>query len=183
LETAGNSRNNCRNHSKIVTFIYGIYFPKHSGEPMKKETIEESLGLSPKADYKTQGKDVEKVFKDRQDDRVELLEESISDIKQMIVDRGALHKDIIKSLENIDMFINNTMPKTNEIMFGTMNDSRQKLIQELLKKKIELDELKASEKLNFWRDVALLKKELREHMKEYRDMQSKTSMIDNLLEI
>jgi hypothetical protein len=101
----------------------------------------------------------------------------------MIVDRGALHKDIIKSLENIDMFINNTMPKTNEIMFGTMNDSRQKLIQELLKKKIELDELKASEKLNFWRDVALLKKELREHMKEYRDMQSKTSMIDNLLEI
>ena len=151
---------------------------------MKKNTnIEENLGIAAKLDYKTKDTNVEKVFKDRQDDRVELIEESISDIKQMIAERGLLHKEIIKSLDSVDMFINNTMPKTNEITFGTMNDSRQKLIQELLKKKIEIDELKTQEKLNFWRDVALLKKELREHMKEYRDMKSKTSMIDNLLEM
>jgi hypothetical protein len=151
---------------------------------LKKNTnIEENLGIAAKLDYKTKDTNVEKVFKDRQDDRVELIEESISDIKQMIAERGLLHKEIIKSLDSVDMFINNTMPKTNEITFGTMNDSRQKLIQELLKKKIEIDELKTQEKLNFWRDVALLKKELREHMKEYRDMKSKTSMIDNLLEM
>lgn len=150
---------------------------------MKKNNIEEELGIAPKVDYKSKDKDVEKLFKERQDDQVDLLEESVSDIKQMIKEREELHIEIIKSLESIDMFINNTMPKPNEAVFGAINDSRQDIIKEMLKKKVEILELKAQERLNFWRDVALLKKELREHMKEYRDMKSKTSMIDNLLEI
>jgi hypothetical protein len=29
----------------------------------------------------------------------------------------------------------------------------------------------------------MLKKELRDHMKEFRDMESKTSMLDNILEM
>ena len=49
--------------------------------------------------------------------------------------------------------------------------------------KIPLDELKVNEKQNYWRDVAALKKELREHMKEFRDMESKTSMLDSMLEM
>lgn len=150
---------------------------------MKKQNIEESLGLEPKVDYKSKdNKDVEAVFKERQDDRVQLLEESINDIKQMITHRGDLHKEILKSFDSIDLFINNTMPK-NDGSAGNLSESKQELIKELLKKKIELDEMRSTEKLNFWRDVALLKKELREHMKEFRDMQSKTSMLDNLLDI
>jgi flavorubredoxin len=154
---------------------------QNKGEKLKKSTIEDDLGLSPKIDYKSKDKDIEKIFKERQDDRLQLIEESIADIKQMIVARGDLHKEILKSLENVELYINNTMPK-NEPVFGSMSDSRQDLIKELLKKKIELDELKINEKLNFWRDTALLKKELREHMKELRDMKSQTSMLDNVLE-
>jgi transcription antitermination factor NusA-like protein len=100
----------------------------------------------------------------------------------MITHRGDLHKEILKSFDSIDLFINNTMPK-NDGSAGNLSESKQELIKELLKKKIELDEMRSTEKLNFWRDVALLKKELREHMKEFRDMQSKTSMLDNLLDI
>jgi len=120
-------------------------------------------------------KDVEKLFKERQDDRVGLLKESISDIENMLVTREKLNKEMLDSLDKVDMFINNSMPKSGE--------DTHDLMKEMLKKKIEVEELKIEEKLNFWRDQALLKKELREHMKEFRDMESKTSMIDHIMEI
>ena len=124
--------------------------------------------------------DVEKLFKDRQDDRVKLLQESILDIKEMIQGRQDLHSDIMKSIEKVELFINNNMPSLGSISHEVLV-AQKDLIKELLKKKIEMDELKVQENLNVWRDIALLKKELREHMKEYRDMESKSSMIDNIL--
>jgi len=149
---------------------------------LKKSTIEEELGLKPKIDYKS-GEDVEKVFKARQKDVIGLIEEGIDDINQMINNRETLHKDLLKSLDKIETFINNNMPNTTT---GTTDDevrAKQELIKELLKKKIELAELKVHEELELWKDRALLKKELREHMKEFRDTESKTSMIDNMLEM
>lgn len=150
---------------------------------MKKTNIEENLGIAAKMDYKPRDDNVERLFKNRQDERVELIEESISDIKKMISEREELHKALLYNLKEMDIFINNSMPKVDS---ATSRDSvalEKDLIKELLKKKIELEELKIQEKLNVWRDVALLKKELREHMKEFRDTQSKTSMIDNILEM
>ena len=122
--------------------------------------------------------DVEKLFKNRQDDRVGLLKESIQDINSMMTDRETLHKELLQKLDKIEMFISDTMPKTN-----SQSNEALGLYKELLKKKVEVGELKVAEKLNFWRDQALLKKELREHMKEFRDMQSKTNMMDNLLDL
>jgi len=127
-------------------------------------------------------KDVEELLKDRQDERVQLLEESIQDIKDMIKERGALHKELLSSLDKIDIFINNEMPKQTNVTSDAMV-MRQELAKELLKKKIELEELKIQEKLNYWRDVALLKRELREHTKEIRDMQSRTNMIGSLMDM
>ena len=141
---------------------------------MKKSEIEE-LGL-------TENKDVDKLFKERQDERVKLIKESITDIQEMIKDRKELHDEMIDNLSKIDLFIDNTMPKLDALQSGT-NPAKSDLLKELMKKKIEIDELKLAEKLNFWRDKALLKKELREHMKEYREMESKTSMLDTLLEM
>ena len=120
-------------------------------------------------------KDVEKLFKEREDERVELLKESVQDIQTMIQEREKLHKEMLNSLDKIDISINNSMPKIE----GESSD----LMKELIKKKIEIAELKVQEELNFWRDHALLKKELREHMKEFRDMESKTSLVDSILEI
>ena len=147
---------------------------------MKKEINLEDLGLEAKHDYKSKDLDVEKIFKDREDERVKLLEESVIDIKEMIVGREELHKDIMFNFTKMEAFINNSMPDPGAASSEAIK-IRQDLIKDLLKKKIELDELRAEEKLNFWRDVALLKKELREHLKEFRDMESKTSMIDTLL--
>jgi|TARA_B100002003_G_C14050885_1_gene506104 hypothetical protein len=149
---------------------------------MKKTESFEGLDLAMKSDYKTKEKDVEKLFKEREIDKVELLKEGVEDIQQMIADRTILHKEILENLTKIDTFINNSMPDAG----GASTEAikvRQDLIRELLKKKIELDELKVNEKQNYWRDVAALKKELREHMKEFRDMESKTSMLDSMLEM
>jgi hypothetical protein len=146
---------------------------------MKKSNIAEELGISVNLDYKA-NKDVEKLFKDRQDDRVSLLKESISDINQMMVGREELHKELINNLDKIELFVDNSIAKFDSNRF---NSNVPDMMKELLKKKVEIQELKLQEKLNFWRDTALLKKELREHMKEYRDMESKTSMLDNILEV
>ncbi len=126
--------------------------------------------------------DVEKLFKNRQDDKVGLIKESITDIHNMIAERGKLHKQLLDSLVEIELFVDNKMPKFESISTNTL-PQKSDIIKELLKKKIELQEIKIQEKLNVWRDIALLKKELRDHMKEFRDMESKTNMLDNILEI
>ncbi len=133
------------------------------------------------ADYQP-NTDVEKLFKDRQDERVGLIKESILDIQNMITERGKLHSQLLDSLANIELFVDNKMPKIESISTNTL-PQKSDIIKELLKKKIDLQELKIEENLNVWRDIAMLKRELREHMKEFRDMQSKTSMLDNILEI
>jgi hypothetical protein len=149
---------------------------------MKKTDSLDELDLKMESTYKTKEMDVEKLFKDREIDKVALLKEGVEDIQQMISNRADLHKEILDNLTRIDTFINNSMPEAG----GASTEAikiRQDLIKELLKKKIELDELKINEKQNYWRDVAALKKELREHMKEFRDMESKSSMLDSMLEM
>ena len=45
----------------------------------------------------------------------------------------------------------------------------------------DFDELKTQEKLNNFRDIALLKRELREREKEYRERESRADVLDELL--
>ena len=145
---------------------------------MGSTDIAKELGLELNTDYKS-NKDIEKLFKERQDDQIQLLKEGISDIQNMIKERESLSKELLKNLEKVILFIDNNTPKLAELQ---RIDPRGDLIKEMLKKKVEIEELKLAESLNVWRDIAMLKKELREHMKEYRDLQSKTSMLDNMLE-
>ena len=58
----------------------------------------------------------------------------------------------------------------------------QKAEVEFRKKIIEADEMKVQEKLNCFRDVALLKKELRELIQEFREKESRASVLGSLLE-
>lgn len=137
---------------------------------MAKEPTEEPTDLG--------SQDVENLFKERQNDRVALLQESIKDIQQMLEEREHVHSDLLKQLAKLENTINNQL---NQLDLNRADD--KPLATELLKKKVEVEELRLKENLDVWRDKALLKKELREHMKEFRDMESKTSMLGNLLEL
>jgi hypothetical protein len=163
---------------KTTIFINTLYSLYTRGGSMSKSNNTEDIELE--LDYKS--KDVEKFFKDRQDDRVKLLKESIADINNMLKTREDLHNQMLKNIDEIDIFINNSMPKPANVTSDAIAANKD-IVKELLKKKIELEEIKLEENLNFWRDKAALKKELREHMKEFRDMQSKTSMLDNIVNI
>ena len=49
-------------------------------------------------------------------------------------------------------------------------------------KQIELDEKKIQEKLNCWKDIAALKQELREHLREFKEKESRMEMLDELMD-
>ena len=52
---------------------------------------------------------------------------------------------------------------------------------ELRKKKIEISELQLNEKVNCWRDIALLKKEMRESERELNEKKSRSDMLGKIL--
>lgn len=124
-------------------------------------------------------KDIGSLFDERDNEKLDLISESIDDIKVSIKDRRSLHKDIIKNLEKLDLFIDNTMPKIEDISMHT-STVKSDIIRELLKKKIDIEELKIKENLDLWRDISSLKKELRDNRKEYREIRSKNNLIKGL---
>ena len=104
----------------------------------------------------------------------------------MIKQRASVHKEINDHVGKVQIDIDNTlleMPKLNSTATLTSNLGGElvKAISELKKKKLELEEIKISEKLNLWRDVAALKKELREYVREFKEKESKSDLLDSLL--
>ncbi len=55
-------------------------------------------------------------------------------------------------------------------------------IIELKKKEIEIEEEKVKEKLNTWKDVANLKRELRIHVASFQNKLQHNAMLDNLID-
>ncbi len=126
----------------------------------------------------TQSKsNMEQVFRDMRDLKTVSLQEEIKDIELLINKRDILHADIFNDIEAVK-----TMLKNHEFEAMTNPSADSKQVSEIRKKGIELEELKVQEKLNHWRDVAELKKELREMVKEARDAENKSNILDSLME-
>jgi hypothetical protein len=126
--------------------------------------------------------DATELFKNLSEDKLASVKELIADIEVMIANRNELNKEILKQLDKVNLELDNTITKFQGTASAANSGEIMKVLGELRKKKVELEELKLQEKLNFWRDVAQLKKELREHIKELREKESKSSLIDTLLE-
>lgn len=129
--------------------------------------------------------DATSLFKNLSADKLESVKEMIEDIEKMIAGRKELNKEILSHLDKVNLEIDNSILQLQGMMNNTNVTNSGEVIRtlgELRKKKIEIEEQKAMEKLNFWRDVAMLKKEMREHMQELREKESKSSLIDTLLE-
>lgn len=111
------------------------------------------------------------ILKKMQKEKTGTLKEAIKDIEIFIETRNKLHDEMCIDIETIKSTINNLIAE-----LGRENS------KDIMLKQIELEILKIQEKLNRWRDVALLKKELREHMKEFREHENKANIIDEILE-
>ncbi len=105
--------------------------------------------------------------------RTTSLKEAIAEIGAQIELREKMHKEMLDDIEDLKSKINNMTPP--------MTADNAKVIVEFQKKLVEAEEMKINEKLNFFRDVAQLKKELREWIREYRDKENRASLLGDLL--
>lgn len=121
------------------------------------------------------GSDVNSLFKDIQGNKMISIQEVIDDINDLIEKREMLNTEIFSDIEKIKMDINNFVLSLGD----EMNKAEQLKMRQ---KQIDIDEVKINEKLNMWRDIALLKRELRERIRDIREQEGKASMLDSLLE-
>ncbi len=131
-----------------------------------------SMKYTPKSSSNT-----DNLIKGVHEDKVESIEEAIRDIKDFMQKRESLHSELMTDLEAMQTFINNN---ANKISGTRILESD--LFKELTKKRIEIEEIRLAEKVNRWRDIAGLKRELREHLRELRDRQGKMSLFDRIME-
>ncbi|RLE37687.1 hypothetical protein DRJ17_06035 [Candidatus Woesearchaeota archaeon] len=137
---------------------------------MKKEDILEKY--LPKGIPKTE---VDKIFKELQTERIGSMKAVVEDIEDLINKRERLNKEIFMDIEKIESGLNNFI-----LQLGENLTPKEQF--DLKKKQIEIEQLKIQEKLNAWRDIADLKHELRERLQEFREKETRATMLDKLLE-
>ncbi|MFC1755525.1 hypothetical protein ACFL96_19395 [Thermoproteota archaeon] len=131
-------------------------------------------------DYTSNKLEDERVFEMMGAEKLESLNASIEDIQEAIKMRKHLSDQIVglftKVLVDTDNFIIklHTVDRNNDIVRGEQMRIKQKAM--------DIEAKKIEEQVNCWRDVALLKKELREHLAEFREREGRSNMLDSLLD-
>ncbi|MBD3361175.1 hypothetical protein GF358_00075 [Candidatus Woesearchaeota archaeon] len=138
---------------------------------MAKKLSLEGIKLS---DIKEKKTDVSKLLSTLQKEKAEFTKEAIKDIEQQIATREQIHKEVLEELEKIKIELNNLMLSTSDM------EEQEK--QRIRQKQTDIEQLKVKEIIDKWKDIALLKKELRERMQEFKEKESKTEMMAKLLE-
>jgi len=114
-------------------------------------------------------------------EKLDSLKEAIEEIEELIVSRKKLSKRIFEEAEKekraIDNFILEVEAKNS---VSEVDDVREKI--SLRQKRVELSELQLNEKVSSWKDIALLKKELREKQRELNEKQGRLDMFGKILE-
>lgn len=116
--------------------------------------------------------DAEALFKTFQDDKIASLKEIVDDIRDLIAERQRLNKEIFMDIEKAKLAIGNQITDP-----ALTDEDRTKLRISL----IELDQKKTAEKLAAFRDISDLRKELREHLKEYQDKSKRLDLLERLV--
>ena len=120
-------------------------------------------------------RETEKMLADLGDIKANSLKEAILDIKAMVSERQELNSEIFNDIEKMKTEMSN-------LIFQLNPETHKLEVLNLKKRMFEFDELKVQEKLNNFRDIALLKRELREREKEFRERESRSSVLDELLQ-
>ena len=107
--------------------------------------------------------------------QVDSLKFAVDDINSLIVERFKLSNDLSKDIDKLRTDFSNFMLEA-----GSSIALPEKL--ELRKKLLEIEEIRLEEKLNSWRDIAALKKELRERQKELSEKEANITAIERIME-
>ena len=118
--------------------------------------------------------EVEYIFKDLQDKKLGSIKDVIDDINSLITERIKLRDDIFQDLEKLALKINNFLTEKQD-------DLKAEEIVELKRKVVDIEESKTQEKLNAWRDVSSLKKEVREYIRELKEKKEGINALENMI--
>jgi hypothetical protein len=129
--------------------------------------------------------DATEMFKNISKEKLEPIRELITEIEFLIQNRSDVHNEINSHIDKMQMEIDNfllNLPKIKSVGEPTnLGGELVKAMAEFRKKKLELEELRLQEKLNFWRDVSALKRELREYAREFKEKETKSDLLDSLM--
>ena len=112
--------------------------------------------------------------------KVDSLKDQVTEIKTMVGERNVLSRRFIKEGEKMKTNINNFLLENAPKGEDDSEFTRERA--ELRKKQMDISELQLNEKIGCWRDIALLKKEMRESMKELNEKESRADMLGKILE-
>lgn len=121
--------------------------------------------------------------KDLGKEKTESLKKLIKEINELISSRQNLSNEIFAEAEKMKTEINNFLLE-NEASNLSDIDKRNTIKEkgDLRHKKIEISELQLNEKISCWKDIAILKKELRIYEKELSERQARRESLNKLME-
>ena len=140
-------------------------------------------------DYKT-NKDIasfeaSEIFQNISKEKLEPIKEVIEEIEFLIVNRSEVHKEMNTAIDKMQLQIDNFLLGLPQIKVTDNNPNLGgelvKAMSEFRKMKIQLEQIRLDERLNYWRDVAQLKRELREYAREFKEKESKSDLLDSLI--
>lgn len=134
----------------------------------KQSTPEEQYAIG------SLGDDIDDVLKGMQTDGINSIKGIITDIEDLIEKRMELSAEIFQDLEKLKIVI-------NTLLSGKEKDMTAGEIIEVKKKDIEVEEAKIREKLDRFKDILNLKRELRIHIADFNDKVNKMNMLDDLM--
>lgn len=111
--------------------------------------------------------------------KVDSLKDTVEEIDHLIKERTNLSNTFIKEGEKMKSNINNFLMENAPKGEDDSEFARER--SELRKKQIDISEIQLNEKVGCWRDIALLKKELREQEKELNQKESRADMLKGIL--
>ncbi|MBU2612693.1 MAG: hypothetical protein KKB62_03155 [Nanoarchaeota archaeon] len=111
--------------------------------------------------------------------KIDALKNSIEEIHEMIKSREKLSRKIHEEGETLKSEIKGYLSENEKMQIASTDPAREK--NDLRHKKIEISELQMNEKIGCWKDVALLKKELREYQRELTEKEERLKMFNKIL--
>ncbi len=112
--------------------------------------------------------------------KLDSLKEIVVEIEKLIKERCSLSENFVNEGEKMKRDIKNFLLEN-----APKGEDDSEFVRErtdLRKKQIEISELQLNEKVNCWRDIALLKKELRDQTKELNEKSSRAEMLKGILD-
>jgi len=116
-------------------------------------------------------------------EKIDSLKRTIKEIKELIDGREELSREIFNEGEKIKTEITNFLLENDAPHLQDSPEAREAIREKnaLRQKKIEISELQLNEKVSCWKDVALLKRELRERQRELDERESRMNMLGDIL--